>query len=160
MRRCSGATSLIRKEYFLSKETAIIMAVLSLLALFAGVGGTGLAHFYDETLFCLVIWFWILVYPLMPALKGWYISVVHRIYLACQVDVMMVSWPFPSICQPGIGKPVILRGFQVPAVGLIFLLHIPYWLAISYGLTCGLSELIRRYDEAVQKALQRTRARG
>ena len=49
MQRCSGAASMLRKEYFLSKETAIIMAVLSLLALLAGVGGAGLAHFYDET---------------------------------------------------------------------------------------------------------------
>ena len=147
---------MLRKEYLLSKETAVIMAVLSLLALLLGAGGDGLAYFHDKTPYYLVIWFWLLPYPLMPTLKGWYVGIVHSIYPSCQVDVMIVPWPFPSIGLWAVGIPVDLLGFQVPGVWMPFLVHIPYWLAVSYGL----SALIHRYNKAVREALQKARTEG
>jgi len=138
----------IRREYFLSKETAVIMAVLSLLALLLGAGGDGLAYFHDETPYYLVIWFWLLPYPLMPTLKGWYVGIVHSIYPSCQVVVITALWPSDMIL-PAVDKPVHLLGFQVPGVWMPFLVHVPYWLAVSYGL----SALVHRYREGIRSFL-------
>ena len=145
----------IRREYFLSKETAIIMAVLLFLALLVGAGGVKVYNYVIWPIF-LLVWFWLPLYPLMPILKGWYVSIVHSIYPSCQVDVMIVPWPFPSIGLWAVGIPVDLLGFQVPGVWMPFLVHIPYWLAVSYGL----SALIHRYNKAVREALQKARTEG
>ena len=137
----------IRREYFLSKETAIIMAVLSLLALLVGVGGVKVYNYGSWPLF-LIVWFWPLFYPLMPALKGWYVGIVHSIYPSCQVVVITALWPSDMIL-PAVDKPVHLLGFQVPGVWMPFLVHVPYWLAVSYGL----SALVHRYREGIRSFL-------
>jgi len=165
----------IRREYFLSKETAIIMAVLLFLALFVGVGGgwdiptcdvqwnqplrvwlpeylralkhqTNLPPLRQPILY---VWFWLLFYPLMPVLKGWYVNIVHSIYPPCVVDVEIVPWPFPSRIVFAVYTSFTLLGFQIPAVWMPFLVHVPYWLAVSYGL----SALIHRYEESIERFL-------
>ena len=127
----------------LSRDAAVVMLVLSLLALLVGAGGVKVYNYVIWPIF-LLVWFWLPLYPLMPILKGWYVSIVHSIYPSCQVDVMIVPWPFPSIGLWAVGIPVDLLGFQVPGVWMPFLVHIPYWLAVSYGL----SALIHRYNKA------------
>ena len=137
MPRCSGATSLIRKEYLLSKETAIIMAVLPLLALFVGAGGMVIMMGLYVG-----VWFLPFFYPLMLVLKGLYINVVHSLYPSYKV-VEVFQLPRGSF----IPEVTYLRGFEVPGVWIPFLLHIPYWLAISYSL----SALIHRYRESIRR---------
>jgi len=139
MPRCSGATSLIRKEYLLSKETAIIMAVLPLLALFVGAGGMVIMMGLYVG-----VWFLPFFYPLMLVLKGLYINVVHSLYPSYKV-VEVFQLPRGSF----IPEVTYLRGFEVPGVWMPFLVHIPYWLAISYGL----SALIHRYREGIRRFL-------
>ncbi len=153
MPRCSGATSLIRKKYFLPMATTAVMVVLSLLALLVGVGGFWVIPPEGFGSPSLDVWFWPFLYPLMPALKGQYISAVYKAYPLSSYNVVVsaVSWPFPAIGVYAVYgyKVMFLWGFQIPAVGLPFLVHIPYWLALShgltYGLTYGLSALIHRY---------------
>ena len=150
---------MLRKKYFLSKETAIIMAVLSLLALLVGVGGEWHWWFVpaeSQPPDFLHVWFWPLFYPLMPVLKGWYVKIVHRIcWLPLDsIYIEMAPWPFPPTIVWGFA--LTLPGFQVPGVWMPFLVHIPYWLALSYGL----SALIHRYNKAVREALQKARTEG
>jgi len=101
----------IRKEYFLSKETAVIMAVLSLLALLVGAGGVWHSdvgwgqeplvyviarkpHFFIEHKpYLLDVWFLPPFYPLMPAIKGWYIDAVRRAYPSPLYDIYVEIVP-------------------------------------------------------------------
>jgi len=134
----------------LSRDAAVVMLVLSLLALSVGVGGEW--HWWSvpngRPPDYLHVWFWPLFYPLMPVLKGWYISIVHGVYRLPLdgIYVEVVPHPFPLTMVWGFA--LILLGFQVPGVWMPVLLHVPYWFALSYGLTTW-------YNKAVQKALQK-----
>ena len=130
----------------LSRDAAVVMLVLSLLALSVGAGGEMIYNYVIWPIF-LFMWFLLPFYPLMPVLKGWYVSIVHSIYPSCHVVVMIVPGS-PSTGRWAVGIPVgSLLGFQVPGIWMPFLVHIPYWLAISYSL----SALIHRYRESIRR---------
>ena len=140
-------------EYLRIAFTSIVMLVLSLLALFEGAGGFW--WWWNPFEVHLYVWFLTPFYPLMavPALKQWYTNYLLSVYPGVDVHVYACIYvgPVPVF---GFHRPLT----QVPLIWPIFLIHLPYWLALSHGLVRGLEALIRWYNEAVQKALQKAQA--